>query len=477
MKNFNTIFTVFILIFFYTSIFAQQQIGNDIDGEAVNDQSGWSVSMSSDGTRVAIGARFNNGNGHVRIYQESGGSWTQIGNDIDGEAGGDQSGYSVSISSDGTRVAIGARLNDGNGSSAGHVRIYQESGGSWTQIGSDIDGEAAFDNSGYTVSMSSDGTRVAIGAPFNDGNVNNAGHVRIYQESGGSWTQIGNDIDGDAAGDQSGYPVSMSSDGTRVAIGAINNDGNGNNVGHVRTYQESGGSWTQIGNDIDGEAVDDQSGWSVSMSSDGTRVAIGTPFNDGNGNSAGHVRVYDCVSILPVELVDFNATTQKDHIHLNWTTSDELNNTGFEIQKSKTGEDWQSIDFVPANEVLREINIYQFKDYNLFAGRNYYRLKQIDTDSAFDYSNIVSATYNPDKKTLQVYPNPTNGLVNIQMENTAQTSAIIKIYVNVGRLVLERKLDAGYSQLQEGVEIKGRGVYIIAVQVGQETFYERVVVE
>ena len=68
--------------------------------------------------------------------------------------------------------------------------------------------------------MSSDGTRVAIGAPRNDGNGFGAGHVRVYAESGGTWTQVGADIDGEAAGDSSGYSVSMSSDGTRVAIGA-----------------------------------------------------------------------------------------------------------------------------------------------------------------------------------------------------------------------------------------------------------------
>ena len=73
---------------------------------------------------------------------ESGGNWSQVGADIDGEAADDWSG-SVSISADGTRVAIGAERNDGTGTDAGHVRVYAESGGTWTQVGADIDGEAA----------------------------------------------------------------------------------------------------------------------------------------------------------------------------------------------------------------------------------------------------------------------------------------------------------------------------------------------
>ena len=106
----------------------------------------------------------------------------QIGSDIDGEAAGDFSGESVSLSSDGTTLAIGAYGNVGNGTgtNAGHVRIYEYSAGSWTQLGADIDGEAAADNSGSFVSLSSGGDTVAIGAPYNDGNGISSGHVRVY---------------------------------------------------------------------------------------------------------------------------------------------------------------------------------------------------------------------------------------------------------------------------------------------------------
>ena len=88
----------------------------------------------------------------------------QVGADIDGEAVSDYSGNSVSLSSDGSRVAIGAYANDGNGSNSGHVRIYNYNGSAWVQVGADIDGEAVSDYSGNSVSLSSDGSRVAIGA-------------------------------------------------------------------------------------------------------------------------------------------------------------------------------------------------------------------------------------------------------------------------------------------------------------------------
>ena len=107
-------------------------------------------------------------------------NWNQRGLDIDGEASIDLSGWSVSISSDGSVVAIGATGNDGNDTDSGHVRVYAWNGTAWVQRGLDIDGEAADDNSGFSVSISSDGSVVAIGAYGNNGY---NGHVRVYYYS------------------------------------------------------------------------------------------------------------------------------------------------------------------------------------------------------------------------------------------------------------------------------------------------------
>ncbi|WP_208123114.1 hypothetical protein, partial [Cysteiniphilum halobium] len=105
---------------------------------------------------------------------------SQLGTNIVGEFADDQSGYSVATSADGLRIAISAPFNNDNGNNAGHVRIYQWDGNDWIQMGADIDGSTANDQSGYSIAMSDDGLRIAIGAPFNDDSGNNAGHVRIY---------------------------------------------------------------------------------------------------------------------------------------------------------------------------------------------------------------------------------------------------------------------------------------------------------
>jgi len=273
------------------------KLGQDIDGEAAGDNGGISVSINSVGDRVAIGAYFNDGSGSnagsTRVYEYNGSSWIKLGQDIDGEAVGDRSGVSVSINSVGDRVAIGAYLNDGSGSNAGSTRVYEYNGSSWVQLGQDINGEAASDFSGYSVSMNSVGDRVAIGAYQNDGSGSNAGSTRVYEYNGSSWVQLGQDINGEAASDFSGYSVSINSVGDRVAIGAYGNDGSGSDAGSTRVYEYNGSSWIKLGQDIDGEAAFDNSGISVSINSVGDRVAIGAYVNDGSGSDAGSTRVYE----------------------------------------------------------------------------------------------------------------------------------------------------------------------------------------
>ena len=341
--NFNNILLVACLNLLILPTNAQIQKGDDIDGEAAGDQSGWSVSMP-DANTIAIGAFRNDGNGdnagHVRIYSWSGTAWEQKGTDIDGEESGDGSGCSVSMP-DANTIAIGASSNDGNGHDAGHVRIYSWSGTAWVQKGTDIDGESAEDYSGRAVSMPDantiasgssgssgsagqvriyswsgtawvqkgviisglsvsmpDANTVAVETTGFGGNGDYAGNARIYSWCENKWVQKGVDIidqfqpdrEGEAAGFYSRISVSMP-DANTIAIGAPFNHGNGNYSGHVRIFYWSGSEWLQKGANINGEASGDNSGEIIIMP-DANTVAIGAPYNKENGNYSGHVRVY-----------------------------------------------------------------------------------------------------------------------------------------------------------------------------------------
>ena len=288
------------------------QIGEDIDGEAQDDQSGWSVSLSYDGLTVAVGATHNDDggaqSGHTRVWRRpspSSDEWIHMGEDIDGEEPGNLSGMSISLSGDGLSLAIGtSEDSNAGGRYAGVTRIFVwDSGtGNWAQRGQKLEGESENEYSGHSVSISSTGHRVAIGSPLNsDNGITYGGQVRIYEwnlEENDQWDQLGSpgDIKGDTDHDQSGFDVELSDDGTTVVTGAYKNSPSSELVeaGSVQVYKFNDVSkqWVQLGGDIDGEAPGDMSGKSVSINSNGTLVAVGAWYNDDGGSDSGHVRVF-----------------------------------------------------------------------------------------------------------------------------------------------------------------------------------------
>ena len=167
--------------------------------------------------------------------------------------------------------------------------MHEYSSSGWTLLGQAMDGVGT-DYSGNSVSLSSDGNIVAIGAW-----ARNAGNARVYQYDilTSTWTQLGQDILGEATGDWSGWSLSLSGDGKRVAVGApYNKDANGRSRGQARVYEycASFSGWTQLGQDMDGIGGDIL-GWSVAISSDGERVAMGAPTD--LVDETGYVRVYE----------------------------------------------------------------------------------------------------------------------------------------------------------------------------------------
>jgi len=215
--------------------------GIDINGATVSERSGFSVSLSFDGNTVAIGAPFNGDSapakGKTVVHSWDGSSWVEKGSDIKGEADGDSFGHSVSLSYDGNTVAIGAPQNIGNGSiaePAGHIRVYRWNSLSWEQLGLGIDGATAGDNFGVSVSLSTEGNTVAIGAP-QDGSIVGSGYTNVYEWNGASWVLKNAEIDGEAIGDKFGISVSLSSDGNIVAVGA--SDGGSTSGGRVQIFK------------------------------------------------------------------------------------------------------------------------------------------------------------------------------------------------------------------------------------------------
>ena len=248
--------------------------------------------INADGTRMMYGDE--GGSGRVQVYNLSGNNWEEIGV-FTGANADDGLGAGIDISEDGNRIVIGSYKFDSNGfTNNGIVQVYDYDGSSWSQVGSNISGDASEDNFGFFVSMNNNGDRIAVSAINNDTNGSNSGHVRIYEYNGSSWVQLGTDINGEAADDQFGASLALDSDGDRVVISSSLNDGNGTDAGHVRVYEYNGTDWIQLSGDIDGDKANDLFGSDVAITDDGNTIVVGAPNANGNSNSNdGEVKVYN----------------------------------------------------------------------------------------------------------------------------------------------------------------------------------------
>lgn len=469
------------------------QLGNDLDGESANDFSGGSVSMPDYAT-IAIGATSNDGNGtdagHVRVFHWDGNTWNQMGSDIDGEAAGDETGRSLSMPDKNT-IAIGAPRNDGNGNQSGQVRIFRWNGSTWVQKGNDIDGEAPDDLLGYSVSMP-DSNTVAIGAPFNDGSGLDIGHARVYSWNGTVWIQKGADIDGAFDTDQWGRLVNMP-DSNTIVIGAPFSDGNGPNSGSVRIYRWNGNAWIQKGSDIYGEQEADNLGWSASMP-DSNTIAVGAPYNDGNGLDAGHTRIFKWNGNAWIQKGnDIDAETATDYA--GYAVSMPDSNTLAVGAQNNNGNGSNS----------GHVRIYRWNgnmwvikgtdiDGELAGDRSGFSVSMPDsnvvgigalvnddggTDAGqarvFFYDAILNI-HQPDEN-LQVinsYPNPTRGTFYIEMKSYWKDASVI-IRNSLGQKIAQKTYC--YSDVVE-VNLDGEaGIYFIEVQTTDRQVFLKVTKE
>ncbi|HMN17463.1 MAG TPA: YCF48-related protein [Ignavibacteriaceae bacterium] len=192
------------------------------------------------------------------------------------------------------------------------------------------------------------------------------------------------------------------------------------------------------------------------------------------GNS-GVILKYDQPANVPVELLSFSSFVVDDDVTLNWSTATETNNAGFQIERSKKlevrSEEWNSIGFVNGSGTTTKIKSYSYKDENLAAGKYLYRLKQIDLDGTFEYSNIIEAeVLSPSEFILeQNYPNPFNPNTRIQYAIGSKQFVSLKIFNSLGEevasLVNEEK-SAGFYKIDFNASHLSSGIYYYKIIAG-----------
>ena len=265
---------------------------------------GASVAMSPTGEFIAVGFKEANSpsfdkTGLVRVYQrntdENSTTYSPLGQDsMFGRASGDEFGASVSISNDGMRVAVGARSSsspDKNKNGEVTIFAYSDASNSWNELGSSIQGNAEKERLGWSVSMSGDGSRVAFGIPRGNGGT---GSARVYEYNGLDWILL-KDVVGDENNDRAGFSVSLSNDGNTLVVGAFSSSKGGlSNSGSVAIYHLDDSAEGIASKVLVGDTLDARFGYSVSVSSDGNRVVVGSSgFSTSSISRSGLCEVYE----------------------------------------------------------------------------------------------------------------------------------------------------------------------------------------
>ena len=177
-------------------------------------------------------------------------------------------------------------------------------------------------------------------------------------------------------------------------------------------------------------------------------------------------------TIVPVELTSFTALLVNQKVMLNWTTATELNNHGFEIQRRFEKTDWATIAFKSGNGTTTEVTNYTFEDNisEYKQSKLFYRLKQIDFNGDYSFSDVVEVSINPTVFSLeQNYPNPFNPITTIQYAISSRQFVSLKVYnvlgIEVAALVDEYQ-DGGEYKITFDASSLASGVYLYKLQAG-----------
>ncbi|GAB1349263.1 hypothetical protein MASR1M107_14770 [Ignavibacteriales bacterium] len=178
------------------------------------------------------------------------------------------------------------------------------------------------------------------------------------------------------------------------------------------------------------------------------------------------------VDPVPVELTSFTANASQSSVVLVWETATEVNNYGFEIERSFDNTNFSTLGFVKGKGSTTEKQIYSFTDQTSLTGKTYYRLRQVDFDGRFEYSEVISVENTiPESFSLnQNFPNPFNPSTRIQFSIPQETQVELAIYDATGKLVenlVSEVKAAGYHEVIWNATNNASGIYFAQIKAGK----------
>jgi hypothetical protein len=186
---------------------------------------------------------------------------------------------------------------------------------------------------------------------------------------------------------------------------------------------------------------------------------------------------YGFVGPLPIELIYFSVATKDRQAILDWKTAAETNNFGFVIERSADARNWDILGFEPGHGTTVLTQNYSFLDSRPLPGYNYYRLKQIDFDGHFEYSDIKNVLFQSSaNQKLEIFPNPNIGNFTLSLQNPDMKRAFVKLFDSTGNIIWEKHFGSQEAVLVWNKEfnLPQHEIYFVMVQVGEQVETQKI---
>lgn len=187
----------------------------------------------------------------------------------------------------------------------------------------------------------------------------------------------------------------------------------------------------------------------------------------------GTLSLAELLVLLPVEFISFEGKADQNRVRLDWATATESNNSHFEVEHSLNGKDFKKIKEIKGAGTTQERQDYNYEYRQTVGGLSYYRLKQVDYDGHFDYSEVISVTVNAPKAQYTLFPNPVQDNFVIQTA-TGETPTSVQLFNQLGQEIRLDYLNFEQVHLPAGLK---KGLYILQFELEGQTLTEKLLIQ
>ncbi|TAE59091.1 MAG: T9SS C-terminal target domain-containing protein [Bacteroidetes bacterium] len=401
--------------------------------------------LAVQGNLLYVGGSFTQVNGgstrRIARWNTSTNTWSQLGSGVGGTV--------FALETKGDRVYVGGDFNEAGGiSTVNRIAFWDNSIGQWNKMG------LGANSAVYAIAAR--GNDVFVGGAFNamDQNVNIAKIAR-WDVNNETWNQMATDINGNIS--------AISLNDGNVYVGGALTVINGTTVNGIARWD--GDSWNSLNTGVNGTVS--------SIALTGEDVYAGGGFTlSGCGSCSRISRFGESTSSFPVEWLSFEANQIGNNVRLEWSTASESQNLGFSVERSVDASIWEETAFVKGKNDTREVSEYSWDDVNPFAGKIYYRLRQVDVDGAFHYSSVITLTFTREGNLLHFYPNPAQEQVNVSLPQGIEPAQVLLLDL-AGRVMASYTVEA--YELSIPVQELRAGLYLIQVTQNRQSYYGRLI--